>query len=289
MWRIDRCRLAIRVSATILVGSAALGTGVSQAQFPGRPQRQPQRVEPNGTIALIGRGVIALTTAAGETWRVQVAPNAQVQVLGTATPDVLAPGQYVAFTAQVDKKRAAVQDKVTKLKIFTPSEHQMVGAFPGQGGLGAGGLGAGAGGAPPVKQDRGAAADTGPPVEEFEIGAQIRSIKKPKLSLFAPNPFFRPTFEIELAEEPEISLDLAGMKYAMLAKPGDRIQARGTQVGPNAAQVNEVTIELAEPWGSQQAAANKRPTRRKTRSSRRAAAQAEADAEEEVEEKDENP
>jgi hypothetical protein len=274
------------VSTAVFVGAAAIGPGIARAQFAGRPQLQPERVEATGTIELVSpRGIIALTTAAGETWQVQIARNAKVQVLGTATAAVVQPGQYIAFTADVDKKRAAVQEKVGKLTIFTPSEHLMVGAFPAQGGLGAGGLGAGAGAAPAIGQNPGGAGDTGPPVEGFQIGAQIRSIKKGKLSLFAPNTYFRPTFEIELAEEPEISLDLAGVNYVTLAKKGDKIQARGAQVGPNAAQVNEVVIELAEPLGSQQAEPGNRPTRRTTRSSRRAPAQAEA--EEAAEEKEE--
>jgi hypothetical protein len=214
-----------------------------------------------------------LTTASGEKWQVQIARNGKLQVLGSATTDVLQPGQFIAFSAQVDKRRATVQDKVAKLKIFTPSEHQMVGAFPAQGAvLAAGGLGGALGVAP-----KPAAADA---VEEFEIGARIVSMKKGKFSLYAPNPYFRPALEIELADEPEISLDVADPRYLMYVKKGDKIEARGTQVGPNAAQVNEVIIELAEPLGSQQATAGKRSTRRTTRSSRRAPAQAEEEADE---------
>jgi hypothetical protein len=121
-----------------------------------------------------------------------------------------------------------------------------------------------------VGQNPAAAADAGPPVEQFQIGAQIRSIKKGKLTLFAPNPYFRPALEIELAEEPEISLDLGGLKYLMLVKKGDKIvESRGTQVGQNRAQLTEVVIELAEPFGTQQAP-GKRPPRRSARPSRRA-------------------
>jgi len=235
-------------------------------------------VQPKGTIEAIGPGVIVMAAGAGQFWQLRLTPKSKVQVRGTATASVLAPGQYVAFSADVDKRRGAIDEKVARLTIFTPSEQRMVGVFPSQEGLGPGvpapgvqapgvqapGLGPGN-----PAQPLGGQGDAGLPVDRFDIAAQIRGVAGGKLTLYAPNPYFRALFEVELAEAPEIALELAGLNYIMLAKKGDKIEGRGVQLAPNVVQLSEVTIELSQPLGQQQQLQQKRPARRPRRSSRR--------------------
>jgi hypothetical protein len=112
-----------------------------------------------------------------------------------------------------------------------------------------------------------AAADAGPVVERFQIAGRIAKRNRDgTITVYVPNPYFRPNLEMELAEEPEIELNLTGPAYLALVRPGDQIQARGNQVGPNIALVTEVTITLAEPFTTIQP---KKPPRRTPRSSRR--------------------
>jgi len=230
-------------------------------------------VDASGTIEAVAPGLIQIKSIAGELWLVRLTRETTVQVTGEAKADVVTVGSFVSFVADVDKRRSQVQEKVDKLTLFTPSPERQFGAFPDQGGLGAdagsGPFGADPfGGKPRVAQQPRADKDTGPPVERFEITGRISGIKKNgKIFVYAPNTYFKPAVEFELAEDPEIQLDLSGLTMYTLAKPGDKVQARGRQVGQNMVQATDLTIELAEPYTTVQP--KKKPPRKATRSSRR--------------------
>ena len=228
-------------------------------------------VQPGGTIeAILPHGFLQIKSLTGQQSFIQLLENTRVHVTGTAKVDVISPETCISFVAEVDKRRSEVQGKVGRLTIVTPSPERPLSAFPGGAAgaaLGADPFGANAPAPPPA-----AGADSGPPVETFEIVGQIKDIdKNGKLMLFVGlNHYVNPLLEIELAEEPEIHLELTGLAMLRYVKPGDKVQARGRQVALNVARVTELTVELAEPLTRVKSKAPKRkPTRRTTPSSRR--------------------
>jgi hypothetical protein len=235
----------------------------------------------------MGSGLIQIVSAADKGWMLRIAENAKVQVTGKAKKDVLRVGSFVSFVADVDRKRAQVQDKVGKLTLFTPSEQRTLGAFPE-------GTYEDAEGDSPFDEDSTEEDDSaekpdqdkdaGAMVERFEIAGRIAKINRTgTLTVYAPNRYFKPTVEIELTEEPDIGLDLLGPMALSVVKPGDKVRCRAKLVGPNLAQVSDLTVELAEPLTMGQP---KKPTRRAARSSRSRRAKAE-ESDEAEEKKDE--
>lgn len=244
-------------------------------------------VQPSGTIERIGPGLLQIKSVTGQQLILQVQENTTVHVTGAAKADVIASGTFISFVAEVDKRRSEVQDKVGKLTLFTPSPERPLGAFPGgvaPAALGADLLGANPAAAQPpaVAPPPARGADAGPPVETFEIVGQIKGIDKSgKLTVLTPpHPYFKPAVQIELTEDPEIDLDLSGPAMLRFVKPGDKVQARGRQVAPNVAQVNELTVQLAQPLTTgQKKQPKKKPTRRTTRPPRRTRGQPDDEAE----------
>ena len=220
--------------------------------------RKPPKVElppleASGTIEAVARGALKIKTITGDSMVLKVMPNATIQVTGSAEVDFLKAGQFVMFTAAVDKRRSRVQDKVAKLTIFTPSETKPPGAYydQGEGGFGNAEAGfgqAGAGGelgqAPPKGAEKKTGKTVAANVEVFEIRGRIQKIKKERMEVYCPSQFFkRPLLRMELAEKPEITVDVTDYS---VAKEGDKVEVRGFQIAKNAGQVNQVTIELAE-------------------------------------------
>jgi hypothetical protein len=258
---------------------------------------KPASIEASGTIQNIGRAGIMIKSITGEPWLLRFSREASVHVTGTAKKDVLAGRSFsfISFVAEVDKQQARVQGQVERLTVFTPSRERGLGAFP-EGTLADAAAPSPFGDAPleaPSRKSRGpsrqprAAADAGPVVERFQIAGRIaKRNRNGTLTVYVPNPYFRPNLEVELAEEPQIELELTGPAYLVLVKQGDQLQARGSQVGPNMAQVTEVTITLAEPFTTVQP---KKPPRRTPRSSRRTPAATEEGVEAEEEPPGEEP
>lgn len=88
----------------------------------------------------------------------------------------------------------------------------------------------------------------GPLVQRLEVRGRISSIKAGKVALHVPS--FKSTLKLEIAKEAEIDVDLTSPSAVGLAQKGDRILARGRQVGEHAGQVNEVEITLSQPLGA---------------------------------------
>ena len=293
MFSASRPRIAVFLGAGLLMTAQA---GPVCAQFPGQRPGPAVMVQPGGTIEALRPGFLQIKSLTGQQSIIQLLENTTVHVIGMAKVDVISPGTFISFVAEVDKRRSEVQGKVGKLTIFTPSAERPLGAFPG----GAAGAALGAdpfGANPAATQPPAAAADAGPPVETFEVVGQIKGIdKNGKLMVFVPNQYFKPAVEIEFTEEPEIHLELTGLAMLRFVKLGDKVQARGRQVAPNVAQVTELTVQLAEPLTTVKSKEpKKKPTRRTPRSSRRKrgqpdeatqpeeAAEAEKDSEDEEE------
>jgi hypothetical protein len=253
----------------------------------------PAPIDASGTVEAIGRGMVQIKSVAGEPYILRLAENASILVSGTAKKDVLRPGTFIEFDADVDKRQSAVQGKVEKLLIFTFSPQRPLGAFPGGSGAPEAAAGDAFGPNPlapnpepaqpapktrrsPRSRRAAAEQDAGPPVERFQIVGRITGVDKTgKWTVYAPNAYFKPAIQFELADEPEIDLELTDPAALTLVRPGDKVQARGQQVGPNLVQVRDITVVLAEPFTTVQSEEPKeKPTRKTTRSSRRHHAEA---------------
>jgi len=297
-------RVAVAASVVLGLVFSADGQGVNPRRA-GLAQIQLVPIQLVGTVAGVKPGMIAVTTAAGETWALSIPPKVEVRVTGTAVPDVLSPGMFVRFIAAVDKPRGLVQGKVEKLVIFSPSEEtgRMPGVFySGQEGDEAA-VQPKAGMPPNLPEGRNPGVRPGPrrerepgvprkaaptqgvpdreadakgkaaaQVETFDIRGRITAVKGRWLTVYARNTLIKPVLKIELADKPEIKLDV---NTYSLAKAGDKISARGVQIGAQAVQAIQVAIELMEPLG----ASGKKPVRPIGKRSSRPASKAGEDRE----------
>ena len=75
------------------------------------------------------------------------------------------------------------------------------------------------------------------------------SIKNGKISLHAPNQYFRSPLKLELAENPEISLELIDVSALRYVRPGDRVKAVCGQMSETMAKVNDIEVVMAAPLG----------------------------------------
>ncbi len=251
--------------------------------------KPPELPETSGVIEELGPSVIRMRSEAGGELMLQATPTTRVIVSGPATEEFLSTGQWISFVGEVDKRRGAVTEPVSKLTIFTPTNKIPPGAYPDQGfapGLGpaakeektlagaddgpSGGTRRGARRAEPKSGDKSPAVT----VQSFEIHGQITSIKNGKLTLQVPTQYFRPTLRAELAETPQIDVMMVGgATLCVFAQKGDKIKATGQRVAENRALAGLLEIALSQPLGAAQS--KKRPVARgdrTTRSSRAATA-----------------
>jgi hypothetical protein len=233
-------RFCHRPNAAVLLLTVALLacmglTAAAQRVPPGgrppeKPQMQPFAAE--GTIQAIAPGKIGILTNTNQRWVVLVDPKAVIHVKGTAKADFLRVGQFVRFTAEIDK-RGNVQGKLDKLALFTPSEDNRPGIWPeAAGGEGQNGFGVGA------------AAPAGEPqTARYTVAGQITGVRKGKLVVGVG----RVAVQAELADDPAIDVDVSDMS---LVHPGDKISITKGKMPPGQlglAQAAELTVELSQP------------------------------------------
>jgi len=227
---------------------------------PRRGQNAPP-IETSGVVEAVMPGYIKMSAGENQTWILQVDPKAKVLVTGTAKFDFLKPGHFISFSGEVDKRKSEVVEKVTKLTIMTPSELKLPTALPSQGGGFSGVPGANINQGPAA----GAGAKGGPPTERFDIVGQFAGVsKKGKATVVAPNQYFKAAISVEIAEDAEIDVELEDPKAYLLAKKGDKIEAKGSQVAQTGAVVRELTIALTEPLTGVQPGSKKTLSRRTT-------------------------
>lgn len=252
---------------SMLVATIGLEVSVwGQIRLPGKADLPPLAVE--GTVEQLqaARGLIAVKSSADQPWILQFQRNSRVDIKGKAKTDFLAPGQCVIFSATVDTKSGKIEEKISKLTLFTPDMRRTLGVFPDQG---FGTQGADpfenparktlekpaqrlpAGGSPALGGTKGRFARGSkaavPATRTFDIHGQIIGLKNGKLSVRAPNPYLPPVLTVEIAEEADIDVELAGLSALALVRPGDRIAARCQQVAPNAGRILEAEITLSQP------------------------------------------
>ena len=92
-----------------------------------------------------------------------------------------------------------------------------------------------------------------------------------KATLQVPNAPFRGALKIEIAEGAEIDVDLSSPAAVSLAQKGDKVRARGQQLGEQAGQVNDLEITLSQTLGAAQAKKRPAPKAERTGRSKRAA------------------
>jgi hypothetical protein len=291
-------RVALAASVVLGLVFSADGQGVNPRRG-GPAPIQFVPVQLVGTVAGVKPGMIAVTTAAGETWALSIPPKVEVRVTGTAEPDVLSVGMYVRFIAPVDKRQSAVQGTVEKLTIFTPSQEE--GRMPGvfhagqEGDAGLLEAGGAAAPGPPAAADRepaaGAQQPANPPaaaaqrrsaaaadkpaedVETFDVRGQLTSVRGRLLTVTARNSYFKPALRFELAEQPEISIDVSDYT---LARSGDNVTANGALLGPQTMEAIDVSIQLVGTIGEPARGSARRAGQRNTQ--QRSGAGSERDA-----------
>lgn len=214
-----------------------------------------------------------------EIWQLVFGRDTKLELIGKAMPDVLRPGMIVSFTAEIDKKTGKATEKVAALVICSSDQKHQLGVFPegfGPEGLAEGETGGAAGqpagtgfgvplggpqlGGPqfdapgPRTRNRTSSRRTHRPVENelpverFEVCGRISSITKTgEVTVVMPNTYFRVPVKFELAENPDISLEMSGREALAFIQKGAKVTGKGVQFSPVAAQVKELTIELVEP------------------------------------------
>ena len=200
----------------------------------------------SGAVEAVAPGRITLKTPANDTWALMVPRDANVEVTGTAEPDLLQRGAFVRLLATVDR-RGQVRGPVQQLTLTEVANRpgRRPGVFrPGQF-------------EPPAPGDQ--KDDVGfvmpgmqPLIPEgaeeamLELRGHIRNYRRGFLTLEVPHPLFRGPLRVELKELPTIALEFSDYSHA---RPGDRVSAKGPQVGPNVIRAKEVSLELNTPVG----------------------------------------
>jgi len=287
--------LALFLSTAALVGLTRPETLWAQARR-NQPNR-PATVDVSGDLEAMAPGMLRLKPAVGDPLLLQLARTTKVHITGTAKKDVLGPNTFISFFAEVDMQESLVEQKVNRLTIFTPSNERPLGAFPDQSpdiedadATDAPAETAAPAETPAPKRRSRSKKDAGPTKGRFEIIGRITSVDKSgNVTVYAKNPYFKPAVQFQLSEDPEIKLDLTDPKmYSLLAKPGDKVKARGRQLAPNMVQATDMSITLVEPFTTVRAEDpdKKKPPRRTSRSSRRKRDEAEKTDEPEKEKDD---
>ena len=79
-------------------------------------------VQVSGTIVQIGPKSIAVKTASGQNWILNLQADTKIKTTGSAEPEMLTPGTCVRFVARIDKHTCKAQEKIGKVTIFTQTQ-----------------------------------------------------------------------------------------------------------------------------------------------------------------------
>jgi len=206
-----------------MVAAWAAADSVAQAQ-PRPGGTPPQKLAANagkGTVEAVGRGMLRLRLTGGDPWNVILAPTAEVSVLGTASRELLQPGQFVVCSLQLDEfgKVAAPVTQIT---------------FPGGGvpGVIAGGLGIAEPGAKRVGSKR--------PAGSYLVAGTIKLVADTVITVLAG----KDRFEIEVPADAELIVKTTNF---MLASPGDQVEVEGLYLQKGELQATALSITLAKP------------------------------------------
>jgi len=271
--------VALMLLSSVLVAQGRRGRELPRMDLP--------QLEARGTVeAMVAPNVIRILSDSNQAWFLRVSPQTRIEITGKAKPDMLSPGQNVKFVAKVNPKFGRVEEPVDKVTLFAPSVLDPLGALPEEEAVAAAAAFAaakreGAGPAPKIGLQPGFGAHAelghapgmaagahpgfgarhGPGAgkaggktraaasDSFEIKGRISSIKAGKVTLSVPNPYFKSTLRFDLAEEVDVSVQMEGTaaQCPLIARQGDKVEARGRQVAENGGDVSEIKITLTEP------------------------------------------
>jgi hypothetical protein len=265
--------LLISIFLLLLIADAVWPQGVRRTQQ--KPPPLP-KFDLSGTLDRIEGGRVMLTTEAGYTWIVQMKKDLKVELTGKAKPAFLAPGQYIAFLAKLDKKRGNAVEKISRLTIFTPDKRRQPGIMPdlGFGELEKMSTGKRPGDDEPTTagnrhtSDKPGATDDrnykpggeqkpgssrkipAKNVESFTIHGMITSVKNGEIFVQVPNnSYVNSILKIEVSNDADIDVELFGVPAIALVRQGDHIQTRGEQVWEGLGYTDHLTFRLSQPLG----------------------------------------
>jgi hypothetical protein len=203
-------------SVAILVASG----GVARAQ-PGEA-KQLDRGDRVGTLMQVAPGRIQVRLKnSGETWVVVAAPDATVEVNGTASREMLQPKQFVQVSVELDGSGKVLQpvEKVT---------------FPGAGtpGVVAGGLG--------LSDPKAKRAPGKRPAGTYLVSGPIKSVEGDEITI----QIGRDRFQIPVATEAD--LEVATTNIA-LANPGDDVELEGEYYQKGQLIASSIKVKLVNP------------------------------------------
>ena len=212
----------LRASARIVTGLLAAAAFAAGVEALAQPQPQKLAAEDGiGTVDAIGQGMLRLRLKGGEFWTVVPAPNAQIEVVGTASREMLQPGQFVACSLQIDEFGKAAEP-VTQI------------TFPGGGmpGVVAGGLRIADPGAKRVGGKR--------PAGTYLVAGPIKLVKDDVITVQAG----KDRFEITVPPATELLVKTTNF---MMASQGDKVEVEGQYLQKGELQATALTITLAKP------------------------------------------
>jgi hypothetical protein len=214
----------------LLVPTIAAAQGIYGKPKPNQQQQQQQahqELHGKGELEAFGPGGFAAVLD-GNPWKIGFEPKKQpkIEVTGSATSEFLAPGMFIKFKGDFDKKGKATAE-VKDLEIFTPNEKEPLGATKSGGAFEA------------------AAPQKGPPSNlptTYEIAGRITGMKKGTMIVSCPNL----TVHADVAPDATIKVTVADLS---LASAGDKIEVKGWYMKGKEGYgyANEVSVQLANP------------------------------------------
>jgi hypothetical protein len=214
-------RISLRGSGLIVASLLWSSSAWAQAYQRTAPATQPtkQQFHASGEYEGASGGVVKAVLD-GKPWYLKPDKGAKVHLTGSATADFLAPGMFVKFKAEVDRKGKA-NAPVTDFVIFTPDPLNQVGATA-----------AGNSFEEPGKKPAANATTA------YDFAGRIVGVKKGVLSVNCGNM----TAQVEAAPEATVKIDV---QDASFASSGDKIDVKGWYQREGYGMVSDVTVELA--------------------------------------------
>jgi hypothetical protein len=151
----------------------------------------------------------------------------KIEVTGTATPESLAPGMFVKFKGDFDKKGEG-KGEVKELEIFTPGEKEPLAATPTSGAV-------------DLSESKKGSASTFP--TSYDIAGRITGTKNGGIIVACPGL----TVHALVSQDAKIKVNVADLRFA---SAGDKIEVHGwtgNMKGRPVAYATEVKVQMANP------------------------------------------
>ncbi|MCX7404176.1 MAG: hypothetical protein NT089_00390 [Planctomycetia bacterium] len=218
-------QMTATIGILLIVPQAQTQAQAPYGQAPYRPAApQLRKLHPNdgrGTVESVGQGMLRLRLKEGELWHVVPARTATIEVVGTASRELLQPGQFIICGVKIDEFG----------KVIEPAARI---TFPGGGvpSIVAGGLGLVD---PGVKRISGRR-----PAGSYMLAGNIQLVQDAVVTMQIGNE----KFEITVPADAEL---LVHTRNFSLAAPGDIVAVRGEYYQRGQLSATLLKITLAQP------------------------------------------